>query len=111
GGTLVISKSNGCRFDKSSEFGSRPSASEIPLKYAAYFPPGDCHGSSLISLMFTLRTMFGLGSARALACGRLLPRNRELFCSPVFLKGDRVRLGRRTQHARGVRPPTVSSPS
>src|SRR5205807_6539710 len=49
----VHSRSNECRLAKSSESGSRPSAIEIPLKCAAYFPPGDCHGSSLISLMFT----------------------------------------------------------
>src|SRR5207253_9057599 len=31
---------------------------EIPLKCAAYLPPGDCHGSSLMSLMFTFFTLF-----------------------------------------------------
>src|SRR5882724_2474462 len=55
-GTRLHSRSNGCRFDKSSEAGSRPSASEIPLKDAAYFPPRDCHGSSLISLRLAFFT-------------------------------------------------------
>src|SRR5882724_2534933 len=55
-GTRFNSRSNGCRFDKSSEAGSRPSASEIPLKETAYFPPGDCHGSCLISFRLTFFT-------------------------------------------------------
>src|SRR6267378_2843929 len=54
GGMRFHSKSNGQRFAKSSDSGSRPSASEIPLNATANFPFGDCHGSSLISLMFTL---------------------------------------------------------
>src|SRR2546428_3686465 len=59
------SRSNGCRLARWSEFGSRPSASEIALKETAYFPPGDCHDSSLISLRFTLcirTTRTGIGS-------------------------------------------------
>src|SRR4029077_18175422 len=52
-GTRLHSKSNGRRLERSSEAGSRPSASEIPLKATAYFPPGDCHGSSLISFRLT----------------------------------------------------------
>src|SRR2546423_11936527 len=56
GGMRFHSKSNGQRFAKSSDSGSRPSASEIPLNATAYFPFGDCHGSSLISLTFTWRT-------------------------------------------------------
>src|SRR2546430_14150846 len=55
GGIRFHSRSNGHRFAKSSELGSRPSASEIPLNETAYFPRADCHCSSLISLTFTLR--------------------------------------------------------
>src|SRR4029077_11282914 len=55
-GTRLHSKSNGCRLERSSDAGSRPSASEIPLKETTYFPPGDCHGSSLISFRLTFFT-------------------------------------------------------
>src|SRR5438477_6477024 len=58
GGIRFHSRSNGQRFAKSSDSGSRPSASEIPLNATAYLPLGDCHGYSLISLTFTLCTEF-----------------------------------------------------
>src|SRR5437588_12393313 len=56
GGIRFNSTSNGHRFAKSSELGSRPSASAIPVNATAHFPFGDCHGSSLISLTLTFRT-------------------------------------------------------
>src|SRR4029077_1029755 len=56
GGIRFHSRSNGHRFAKSSEFGSRPSSSEISRNATAYLPFGDCHGYSLISLRLTLRT-------------------------------------------------------
>src|SRR3954454_25390354 len=56
GGIRFHSRSNGHRLDKSSDSGSRPSASEIPLTAMANLPLGDCHGSSFISLMLTCST-------------------------------------------------------
>src|SRR5436309_4894935 len=56
GGMRFHSKSNGQRFAKSSDSGSRPSASEIPLNATANLPFGDCHGSSLTSLTLTFFT-------------------------------------------------------
>src|SRR5215471_19973626 len=56
GGMRFHSKSNGQRLARSSEPGSRPSVSEISLNATAYLPFGDCHGSSLISLMLTFFT-------------------------------------------------------
>src|SRR5436853_1787724 len=56
GGIRFHSRSNGHRLDKSSDSGSRPSASEILFNALANLPLGDCHGSSLISLTLTVFT-------------------------------------------------------
>src|SRR5205085_9134296 len=56
GGIRFHSRSKGQRFARSSDSGSRPSASEIPLNATANFPFGDCHGYSLISLTLTVFT-------------------------------------------------------
>src|SRR4030095_4809240 len=53
GGMRFHSRSNGQRVVRSSDAGSRPSASEIPLNAILYLPFGDCHGSSLTSERLT----------------------------------------------------------
>src|SRR2546421_8843873 len=71
GGIRFHSRSNGHRFVKSSEFGSRPSSSEISRNATAYLPLGDCHGYSLISLTFTFFIFSGSGGSpnRPIAIG------------------------------------------
>src|SRR6266403_2450431 len=52
---LTSARSNGCRFIKSSESGSRPSATEIFFDRRPNFPLGDCRSCSSTSFQFTLR--------------------------------------------------------
>src|SRR5437016_13864744 len=61
GGIRFHSRSNGQRFAKSSEFGSRPSSSEISWNATAYLPFGDCHGYYLISLKLIFFMLSGSG--------------------------------------------------
>src|SRR5437764_7405475 len=65
---LTSARSNGCLFIKSSESGSRPSATEIFFDRRPNFPLGDCRSCSSTSFKFTLR----IGSRLQLL---------ELFCT------------------------------
>jgi len=51
----MISTSNGWRFLKSVDCGSRPNSSEISLPLPPNFPFGDNHETSSIFFVFTLR--------------------------------------------------------
>src|SRR5439155_6874770 len=54
-GMRTSARSNGCRFDRSSDSGSRPSAIEIFFENRPNLPFGDFRSCSRISFRLTLR--------------------------------------------------------
>src|SRR5438132_2084306 len=58
---LTSARSNGCRFVKSSDSGSRPSATEMFFIRRPNFPFGECRSCHSTSFRFTLRMWDSFG--------------------------------------------------